>query len=330
LAVFARDGHGILTPAGLVPTGGLGTGQNTENQGGLAFSDDRRFIYAVNPGDNTITVFSVTPRGPVPVQQIESGGQFPNSLAVRNHLLYVLNAGSVAGGFDNIAGFQIGPRGVLSPLPNSSRSLSTPETGPAQVGFSRDGEVLIVTERLTNRITTFRLDRFGIPGTPLSTASSGAVPFGFGINRDGVLIVSEAGGGANGLSAASSYAVNDRGRVGVISGSVPTLQAAACWIGVTADGQYAYTGNAGSGTITGFAVGDGGALTRLTGAGGTVATGGASPTEMAIIGSRVLYVLNRGTGGIGVFAIEKDGTLVPLQNLEGVLPQTFGDGLLAN
>jgi 6-phosphogluconolactonase (cycloisomerase 2 family) len=331
LAVFARDDRGMLAPAGLVPTGGLGTGHNTENQGGITFSDDRQFLYAVNPGDNTITVFSLTPRGPVPVQRIASGGQLPNSLAVRDHLLYVLNAGSVAGGVDNIAGFQIGPRGVLSPLPNSSRPLSAPATGPAQVGFSREGDMLIVTERLTNRITTFALDQFGIPGTPQSTASSGATPFGFRVNLDGFLIVSEAGGGANGLSAASSYAVKDQGTLAVISGSVPTLQAAACWIGVTADGQYAYTGNAGSGTVTGFAVGDQGALTRLTGPGGTVATGGASPTEMAVLGRQVLYVLNRNSGGIGVFEIRKDGTLVMRQNLQGVLPaQTFANGLLVH
>jgi 6-phosphogluconolactonase len=190
--------------------------------------------------------------------------------------------------------------------------------------------VLIVTERLTNRITTFALDRSGLPGAPQPMPSSGATPFGFRINRDGFLIVSEAGGGADGLSAASSYAVNDPGRLRVISGSVPTLEAAACWIGVTADGQYAYTGNAGSGTVTGFAVGDQGVLTRLNGDGGTVATGGDAPTEMAILGSRVLYVLNRNTGGIGVFAIRKDGTLVPMQNLEGVLPLTFADGLLVN
>jgi 6-phosphogluconolactonase len=104
LAVFARDGRGMLAPAGFVPTGGLGVGTNTENQGGITFSDDRQFLYAVNPGDNTITVFSLNPRGPVPVQRIRSGGQLPNSLAVRDDLLYVLNAGSVAGGIDNIAG----------------------------------------------------------------------------------------------------------------------------------------------------------------------------------------------------------------------------------
>ncbi|MDR3632639.1 MAG: beta-propeller fold lactonase family protein [Isosphaeraceae bacterium] len=332
LAVFARDGRGMLTPAGFVPTGGLGTGENTQNQGGLAFSDDRRFIYAVNPGDNTITVFSVTRRGPVPVQQIESGGQLPNSLAVRDNLLYVLNAGSVAGGVDNIAGFRIGRRGALSPIPNSSRPLSAPATGAAQVAFSRDGNVLIVTERLTNRITTFTLDKSGVAGTPQPMTSAGATPFGFKVNRDGFLIISDAAGGANGLSAASSYAVNDHGTLSVISGSVPTLQTAACWVAVTENGRYAYTGNAGSGTITGFAVGGQGTLTRIDGNGGTVTTGGAAaaPTEMAILENRVLYVLNRGSGGIGVFWIQNDGTLVPMQNLEGVLPETFGDGLLAN
>jgi 6-phosphogluconolactonase (cycloisomerase 2 family) len=330
LAVFARDDRGMLTPAGLAPTGGLGTGHNTENQGGIAFSDDRQFIYAVNPGDDTITVFSLTPRGPVPVQRTGSGGRLPNSLAVQEDLLYVLNAGSVAGGVDNIAGFRIGPRGLLSPLPDSSRPLSAPATGPAQIGFSRDGDALIVTERLTNRLTSFTLDRSGRPGPPRPMPSAGATPFGFKVNRDGFLVVSEAGGGANGLSAASSYAVNDQGKLRLISGSVPTLQAAACWVGVTADGRYAYTGNAGSGTVTGYAVGDQGVLTRLDGDGGTVATGGAAPTEIAVLESRVLYLLNRNSGGIGVFEIRQDGTLTPMQNLEGILPLTFADGLLVN
>src|SRR5262245_22559674 len=47
LAVFARHGRGLLTPAALVPTGGVGSGQNTHSQGGLAFSDDQKTIYAV-------------------------------------------------------------------------------------------------------------------------------------------------------------------------------------------------------------------------------------------------------------------------------------------
>jgi hypothetical protein len=246
LGVFARDGRGMLTPVGLVPTGGAGTGQNTESQGGLAFGG-RGLLYAVNSGDNTITTFSLTPDGPIPVQRIDSGGQLPNSLAVRGDLLYVLNAGSVAGGVDNIAGFRVGRGGFLRPLPNSSRSLSAAMTGPAQVGFSRDGDVLIVTERNTNLITTYQLDDSGRPGLPQPMASAGAVPFGFRVNRQNVLIVSEAAGGPNGTSAASSYDVNDQGTLRVISASVPTGQGAACWIGVTGDGRHAYTGNTASG-----------------------------------------------------------------------------------
>jgi 6-phosphogluconolactonase (cycloisomerase 2 family) len=115
----------------------------------------------------------------------------------------------------------------------------------------------------------------------------------------------------------------------VISASVPTHGAAPCWIGVTADGQHAYTGNTGSGTITGYAVGDQGTLTRLSTNGGIFHTGGATPTELAILRSQVLYVLNRGSGGIGVFQIGADGSLVMIQNLQGVLPATtFANGLV--
>ena len=330
LGVFARDGNGVLTPVGLVPTGGVGTGQNTENQGGLAFSDDRRSLYAVNSGDNTITVFSLTPDGPVPVQRVDSGGQLPNSLAVHKDLLYVLNAGSVAGGVDNIAGFRVGRGGFLSPLSNSSRPLSAASTGPAQVGFSRDGDVLIATERNTNRITTYQLDDSGRPGPPQPTASSGASPFGFRVNHQGFLIVSEAAGGANG-PAASSYSVNDQGTLRVISASVPTGGNAPCWIGVTGDGKHAYAVNAGSGTITGYAVGNQGALTRLSTNGGIFPTGGHAPTEVAIVGNQFLYVLNRSSGGIGVFQIGGDGSLVLIQNLQGVLPTTtFANGLVVH
>jgi 6-phosphogluconolactonase (cycloisomerase 2 family) len=330
LAVFARDGRGMLTPVGLVPTGGVGTGQNTENQGGLAFGDDRRSLYAVNPGDNTITVFSLTPDGPIPVQRVDSGGQLPVSVAVRDDLLYALNAGSVAGGVDKIAGFRVSRRGLLSPLHDSSRPLSAAMTGPAQVGFSRDGDVLIVTERNTNRITTYELDDDGRPGPPQPMASAGAVPFGFGVNRQGFLIVSEAGGGANG-PATSSYRVDDEGTLRVISASVPTHGAAPCWIAVTGDGQHAYAANTGTGTITGYAVSHQGALTRLSTHGGIFPTGGSTPTELAILRSQVLYVLNRGSGGIGVFQIGADGSLVMIQNLQGVLPATtFANGLVVH
>jgi hypothetical protein len=60
-------------------------------------------------------------------------------------------------------------------------------------------------------------------------------------------------------------------------------------------------------------------------------TGGQAPTEVAIVGNRLLYVLNRDSGGIGVCQIDADGSLAMMQNLEGVLPETtFANGLLAH
>ena len=63
-----------------------------------------------------------------------------------------------------------------------------------------DGRSLVVSERLANRLETLPLDCFGRPGAPVVTASSGAVPFGFGITPQGTLVVSEAG-----ASTVSSY-----------------------------------------------------------------------------------------------------------------------------
>jgi 6-phosphogluconolactonase len=326
VAVFARNDNGLLTLAGLVPTGGAGTGQNTHSQGGLAFSDDQKTLYAVNSGDNTITVFLLTPEGPVAIQRIGSGGQLPVSLAVRGDLVYALNAGSVAGGVDNIFAFLVGPLGTLIPIPGSSRSLSAPQTGAAEVAFSQDGRVLIVTERNTNLITTYQLDAFGLPGQPQPMPSSGDTPFGFRVNSQGFLIVSEAGS----PGAASSYGVNDRGTLEPITRSASTQQNAPCWIGVTENGNFAFAINAGSGTITGYSVSNQGVLTQLTGGGGIFATGGSGPTEVAIIGNQLHYQLNRDSGGIAVFTIGGDGTLTMIQNLEGVLPATtFANGLMA-
>ena len=56
-------------------------------------------------------------------------------------------------------------------------------------------------------------------------------------------------------SAISSYAVLANWPLSPISTSVPTLGAATCWSVVTPDGHFVYTSNAGSATISGFAIG---------------------------------------------------------------------------
>ena len=119
-----------------------------------------------------------------------------------------------------------------------------------------DGRSLVVSERVSNRLETLPLDRFGRPGAPVVTASSGAVPFGFGITRHGTIVVSEAG-----ASTVSSYRPLD-GSLRTVTASLPVGQGAACWVAVSPNGRFAYTGNA-AGGISGFAVGRDGSLTAL-------------------------------------------------------------------
>ena len=118
-----------------------------------------------------------------------------------------------------------------------------------------DGRSLVVSERVSNRLETLPLDRFGRPGAPVVTASSGAVPFGFGISPQGTIVVSEAG-----ASTVSSYRLAD-GALRTVTASLPVGQGAACWVAVSPNGRFAYTGNA-AGGISGFAIGRDGSLTR--------------------------------------------------------------------
>ena len=67
----------------------------------------------------------------------------------------------------------------------------------------------MVTEKATNKLTSYRVREGGQIGAPLVTASNGVTPFGFTFDRRGTLLVSEAFGGAAGASAVSSHAVGE-------------------------------------------------------------------------------------------------------------------------
>jgi len=138
-----------------------------------------------------------------------------------------------------------------------TRALAPGALGAAQVSVTPDGRSLVVSERLANRLETLSLDHLGRPGAPVVTASSGAVPFGFGISPQGTLVVSEAG-----ASTVSTYRLARDGALRTLTASLPVGQGAACWVAVSPDGRLAYTGNA-AGGISGFSIGRDGSLTAL-------------------------------------------------------------------
>jgi 6-phosphogluconolactonase len=316
--VFHRDANGALSSAGSFATNGTGTGSGLGNQGGLVFSDDERWLLAVNAGSNEITIFRVRRNGLQFRDKVSSGGQRPISITVHDRLVYVLNAGGIVGGSDNITGFTLSTKGKLSPLAGSTRSLSSGSTDPAQIEFGAQGRILVVTEKATNIIDTYVVGSDGLPGTPNSQASEGETPFGFAFGKRRQLFVSEAFGGAPNSSAVSSYSYSSGGDLQTISPSVITTETAACWVVVTNDGRFAYVTNTGSGTVSGYEISFGGEITLLD-ADGITATTGPGPIDMALtVNSRFLYTLNSGNGSISAFRVKDDGSLVPLTGIAGL------------
>jgi 6-phosphogluconolactonase len=315
VAVFERAGNGSLTPAGTVSTGGLGTGAGLGSQGALVLDDDR--LFAVNAGSNSISSLEVDDGTEVELEDVaSSNGVRPISVTAHGPLVYVLNAGNATTPA-NISGFFVF-RGELIPLPGSSRPLSTAAADPAQIEFTPDGRLLVVTEKATNRITTYRVF-FGFASGPITQPSAGQTPFGFAFDRRGHLIVSEAFGGATDASVLSSYRVSRSGAVTPIDPNVATTETAACWVVVTKDGRYTYTTNTGSNSISGYSISRDGDLTLLD-ADGVTASTGAAPTDAALSrSSRFLYSLASGAGEIDAFEVNSDGSLDPIDT-DGGLP----------
>src|SRR6266498_4084431 len=326
VAAFRRNAKGMLTPAVEFTTGGDGdpmpqppdpTTDPLASQSALIISHGNRFVFAVNAGSNQSSVLKIKKNELQLVDVVDSGGVRPISLALHDDLLYVLNEG----GTPNIAGFDFDEDGTLTLLPGSTRPLiGGVAADPAQIGFSHDGELLVVTEKSGNRINTYTINDDGLPSAPIDNPSNGMTPFGFAFNNADTLVVSEAFGGALNQSAASSYSASDAGILSVISGSVPNSQTASCWVVITNNGKLAFVSNTGSGTISSYNLtSNDGTLTLVNSIAGDTGANSA-PIDMALnVSSHFLYVLAGGLQSVISFRVEHDGSLT-LIDTDGGLP----------
>jgi 6-phosphogluconolactonase (cycloisomerase 2 family) len=299
---FDRRGNGTLTPAGTFSTGGAGLATLGGRQGAVELSGDGRYLYAVNAGSDTVSVFRTDHRRTRLIDIVGSRGTTPTSVAEHRGRVYVLNSG----GTPNVATFVRWFDGSLKPVPGGTRALAPGAQGAAQVSVTPDGRSLVVSERLANRLETLPLDFLGRPGRPVVTASSGAVPFGFAIAGNGTIVVSEAG-----VSSVSSYRAGFHGALRTVTPSLLVGQGAACWVAISPSGRFAYTGNA-SGSISGFAIGRDGSLRALNADGLTAAL--PSPRDLDFDESgRHLHAVSPGnatTGGlITTYRVASNGAL---------------------
>lgn len=299
---FQRYGRGTMQPAGHFATGGTGTGAGLGNQGALALSDSERYLFAVNAGSSDVSVFRVDNGGLELVDRVAEEGLTPVSVTVDHTRVYVVNAGD-----DSIFGFRFDPHaGTLRPLPGSHQRLSGSGTAPAQISFDLEGDALVVTEKASNKITSFALGRDGVPVARHVIESAGTTPFGFAFGKREQFFVSEAQGGAAGGATVSSYQLRDDGTVAAIAGEVAVGQTAACWLATTPNGRIAFTADTPANAISAFAIDSQGRPTLLQ----TRAAEENRPTDLAVsTDGQLLYTLSGGDHSIGVYRIRPGGAL---------------------
>jgi 6-phosphogluconolactonase len=338
VVVFDRFADGTLAKRQSVATGGVGSTQDVgcgpgcpilDSQNAVVVSQDGHVVVAVNAGSDTVSSFRETGGGLVLVDQVSSGGDMPESLALHDDLLYVLNVATEnpGGTTGNIYGLRVSQDGHLTPVGSSqplpSASVPGHVADPRAIDFNPTGKVIVVTELSGGFMTgppgtidTFVVGHDGKAAPGVSHRSSDAFPFGFAFDNKGHLIVSQLHVPDNmTVGSVSTYDVSDSGDVTAIDtksseGVLP------CWIATTNNGRYTYAVNTGAGfpaTVKGFALSPKGQLTPL---GPATGSGDFARTDATVSrDSRYLYVLSPqvappfGASHIDEYSIGNDGSL---------------------
>jgi len=269
VVVFKRKANGRLVKRQAVATGGKGSTQSVGCGPGCPILDSNyavvnvgRLVFAVNAGSDSVTSFRETRSGLKRVNKVASGGDMPESLAIHDGLLYVLNVNTANsnGTTGNIYGFRYTATGHLSPIAGSSQPLAnfSPPEGtpggaatPRSIGFDPSGKVIVVPELAANMgagaIDTFVVDAAGKAGKVNAYPSSDGFPFGFAFDSRGHLVVTNLhvpDQTANG--SVSTYRLTAKGKVTAIdtessNGILP------CWVVITGDDRFAFAVNTGAG-----------------------------------------------------------------------------------
>jgi 6-phosphogluconolactonase (cycloisomerase 2 family) len=199
-------------------------------------------------------------------------------------------------------------------------------TAPAQIGFSPDGRFLLVTEKATDSIDTFRIGHDGYASGLTVNPAPGRTPFAFAFGKRDLVFVSEVFGGDPEAGAVSSFRLMRSGQLQVIAASVPNTETAPCWLVATRGGRYVYTTNTPSDSLSGFEVERDGGLRLLDPGGRTGEPGmGTRPLDMDLSADgRFLFTLNIGNNTLSTFRVMPDGALVELFQTGGVPSGTNG------
>jgi 6-phosphogluconolactonase len=321
--VFRRAGDGSLDRIGSVATGGDGDGSlHLQSQGSGALTRDGRHLLVTNAASDDLSVFSMAADGSIELRDRVHTGATPKSVAERDGLVVVLNTGK-----PGLASFRLHAEGIAAVV-GSEQALRASDADPAQVAFSPDGSMIVVTKRGTDSIVTYEVEPDGTFGASRAIASQGPTPYGFAFTSGGALVVTEAFRAEKGAAAASSYAIVDGSLVPRTS-SVGNGRSEICWAVVTPDDRFAFTTNFADGAVSRFAIASDGSLSLEDATAGIAVDGkpGLRDEDLSSDG-QFLYAIDADGGRIYGWSVGAEGSLEPVGSWEGV-PATVA-GLAAS
>jgi 6-phosphogluconolactonase len=318
---FARDADGALSEPAPYETGGRGSmAPHLPSQGSVVLSGDRRFLLVANAGSGDVSVFRVDGARLELLGTAPSGADAPRSIAEREGTVFVMTTGK-----PGIASFRLSDMG-LAPTVGGETALAA-DADPAQIGFTPDGGLLVVTQRGADAIAAYPVRDDGTLGEPSTVNSSGPTPYGFAFATNGTLVVTEAFRAEKGAAAASSYAVGD-GTLTPRTRSLANGMSEICWAVVTPDDRFAYTTNFAESAVSRFAIASDGSIALEDAAAASV--GDPRPglrDEDVTDDGRFLFAIDADGGSVLGWRIGMDGSLSAAGSWEG-LPNTIA-GLAA-
>src|SRR5918995_2196320 len=186
---FRRADDGSLDRIGSLATGGEGDGSpHLQSQGSVTLSGDGQYLLVTNAASDDLSVFSVAADGSIELRERVHTGSTPRSVDERDGLVVVLNTGE-----PGLAAFRLHAEGIVR-MESGDQELAASDADPAQVAFSPDGSMVVITERGTDSIVTYEVSPDGTFGASSEITSEGPTPYGFAFTSSGTLIVTEAFG----------------------------------------------------------------------------------------------------------------------------------------
>ncbi|HKH39214.1 MAG TPA: beta-propeller fold lactonase family protein [Rubrobacter sp.] len=320
---FRRADDGSLDLIGSVTTGGEGDGSpHLTSQGSVVLTGDGRHLLVTNAATDDLSVFTVATDGSIELRDRVHTGAAPKSVAERGGLVVVLNTGE-----PGLASFRLDAEGIEA-VEGGDQALEASHADPAQVAFSPDGSMVVITERATDSIVTYQVTSNGTFGDSSTIASEGPTPYGFAFTSDGTLVVTEAFRAEKGAAAASSYAIEE-GSLAPRTSSVGNGRSEICWAAITPDDRFAFATNFADGAVSRFAIASDGSLSLDDATAGISEDGmpGLRDEDLTSDG-RFLYAIDADGGRVYGWSVDAEGSLEPVGSWGG-LPATVA-GLAAS